>query len=306
MRRSRRNGQLRRTSSMRARSISATRISSRSGEPCATITPWGSATKERSPELDARAAAFRRLVPDAVDRGDVEPVGDRVAALHGDPGVALGRAVLGLLVRMPADGGGIEEDFGAGERRQACPLRIPLVPADERGDAPGARVERGEAQVARREIELLVVGRVVGDVHLAVEAEQLPVGVEDRGAVVVQARRPPLEDRGHNDLYCWPGRLRTAAVWSAPAPSRPGRTSPGPPAGRSTGTGRARGGTRPRPRGGRRPGRSRRRVRGSPRDPAAQAIWTRPTRKFFPRVTAGRLTDRRRRRQARFRYGAPL
>ena len=60
---------------------------------------------------------------------------------------------------------------------------------------PNARVERLEAQVARREVELLVVERVVGDVHLAVEAQQRAVGVEDDGRVVIEPRRPPLEER---------------------------------------------------------------------------------------------------------------
>ena len=41
--------------------------------------------------------------------------------------------------------------------------------------------------VARREVELLVVERVVGDVHLAIHAHQRTVGVNDRGGVVIEA-----------------------------------------------------------------------------------------------------------------------
>ena len=60
---------------------------------------------------------------------------------------------------------------------------------------PNLRVERAEAEIARREVVLLVVERIVGDVHLAVEAEQRAVGVEDGGRVVIEPGGAPLEQR---------------------------------------------------------------------------------------------------------------
>jgi len=48
-------------------------------------------------------------------------------------------------------------------------------------------------QVARREVELLVVKRVVRDVHLPVDAQQRTVRVDDRGGVVVEPFSPLLE-----------------------------------------------------------------------------------------------------------------
>ena len=96
---------------------------------------------------------------------------------------------LGFLAGMPADGGGVEEDLRALQRGQPRGFGIPLVPADQHADLAVAGLPGAEAEVARREIELLVVKRVVRDVHLAVDAQQRAVGVNDRRGVVVDARR---------------------------------------------------------------------------------------------------------------------
>src|SRR5881296_1866233 len=71
----------------------------------------GIAHERRAPELEA--AVGRALVPDAVHGRHVDAVGDRVRALHGLPGGHLRLAVVGLLARVPADGGRVEEDVGA-------------------------------------------------------------------------------------------------------------------------------------------------------------------------------------------------
>ena len=100
-----------------------------------------------------------------------------------------------FLGRMPADRRGIKENVRAAEAGQARALRIPLVPANQHADAAKARVEIGEAEIARREIKLLVIERVVRDVHLAVDAEQRAIGIDDRGGVVIDAGGAALEER---------------------------------------------------------------------------------------------------------------
>src|SRR5205823_7260186 len=92
--------------------------------------------------------------------------------IYGAPGIELLPPVGVLLGRMPADGRGIEQDGGTLQGGETSAFGIPLVPADQRADASHTRVERAEAQIAGREIELLVVRRVVGDVHLAVHTDQ--------------------------------------------------------------------------------------------------------------------------------------
>src|ERR1039457_7110933 len=71
---------------------------------------------------------------------------------------------------MPADGSGVEDGLRAAERSQAGGLGIPLVPADERADRSIGCRNRFESEVTGREVKLLVVERIVGDVHLAVNA----------------------------------------------------------------------------------------------------------------------------------------
>src|SRR4051794_35074165 len=61
----------------------------------------GIAEERRAPELEAGLSGQARLVAHAVHGREVDAVRDGVAALDGLPGVALGDAVLGLLVRVP-------------------------------------------------------------------------------------------------------------------------------------------------------------------------------------------------------------
>ena len=94
------------------RSHSAMRISSLSWDASAMMRPKGSAQERAAPELDAALRAIAAMSPfvaHAVDRGDVDAVGDGVRALNGSPGVVLRRAEFRLLRRMPADGRGVEE-----------------------------------------------------------------------------------------------------------------------------------------------------------------------------------------------------
>src|SRR6185437_5397307 len=88
-----------------------------------------------APEFEAGAGGaiaedLALLAAYAVGGGDVDAVGDGVGALDGLPRVVLGRAEFGLFSRVPANGGGIEENFSALERGEARALGIPLVPAD--------------------------------------------------------------------------------------------------------------------------------------------------------------------------------
>ncbi len=86
-----------------------------------------------------------------------------------------------------------------GQRGEPRGLRVPLVPADAGADRAVLRGERAEAEVAGREVELLVVVGIVGDVHLAIDAGGRAVGVEDDRRVVVQPGRAALEQRADDD-----------------------------------------------------------------------------------------------------------
>ena len=88
-----------------------------------------------APEADAFLAA------DAVHRRHEDAVGDRVAALHGLPGVVLRGVHRLALVELPADRRRVEEHLRAAERGQPRGLGEPLVPAHQHADARVARRE---------------------------------------------------------------------------------------------------------------------------------------------------------------------
>ena len=97
-----------------------------------------------------------------------------MAALDGAPGVKLRRPEFFFLRRMPADARGIKNHLRATERNRARAFRIPLVPAGCTPMRYAAFIKNEEAQVAEREIEFLVVERIVRDVHLAIFAGNEP------------------------------------------------------------------------------------------------------------------------------------
>src|SRR6266567_1322826 len=104
-------------------------------------------------------------------------------------------AVFLFLGRMPTNGGRVEQNVGALEGGETRAFGIPLVPAHQRANRPDLGIERAKAQIARREVELLVIGGIVGDVHLAVDPLHLAGGVDHGGGVVVEAGRASLEQR---------------------------------------------------------------------------------------------------------------
>ncbi len=147
-----------------------------------------------------------------------------MAAMAEDPGIALAGLLVLRVVRVPADGGGIQQQLGAGQRHQARGFRIPLVPAHQHAEAADGGVDRLEAEVARGEVELLVEARIVGDVHLAVLAGDAAVGFEDHRGVVVQAGRAALEQRADQHHAVLLGQLAQALGAGAGDAARPGRT----------------------------------------------------------------------------------
>src|SRR5579859_3251025 len=128
-----------------------------------------------------------------------------MGALNRSPGIVLGSAEFRFFIRMPTNGGGIEENVCALKGSQAGAFRVPLVPADERADAAGVSVKGLEAEIAGGEVKLFVVERVVRDVHLAIEAVDAAVGIEDDGAVVVEAAGAALKERDDEDDLAFAG-----------------------------------------------------------------------------------------------------
>ncbi len=83
-----------------------------------------------------------------------------------------------------------------------------MVPADEYAEASQRRVDWLESEVARREIEFLVICRVIRNVHLAVDARTASVAVENHGGVVVKTGSATLENRSDDDHSEFAGESR--------------------------------------------------------------------------------------------------
>ena len=117
-----------------------------------------------------------------------------MSALNGLPGHALAFLFLGGIGALEADGGGIDEQVSTLQRHEPGCFGIPLVPAHEHTESAHAGVDGVEAQVAWGEVELLVVGWIVGDVHLAVDAGDVARLLDDHGCVVVEAGGTAFEE----------------------------------------------------------------------------------------------------------------
>src|SRR5882762_1700161 len=159
--------------------------------------------KERSsPEFKPRprsrvAANVAIFLAHAVHHCHIDPIGDGVPALNCAPSIMLRLAELGLLGRMPANGGGVEQYVRALQGCKPRAFGVPLIPADERTNSPGLRIERLIAKIPGCEIVLFVVEWVVGDMHLAVFAAKGSVGIDDRGGVVVDAGSTLFKEGDH-------------------------------------------------------------------------------------------------------------
>src|SRR5580765_97507 len=119
--------------------------------------------------LRAIAADVAELLAYPVDHADKNTVGDGMSALNRAPCIMLHCAEFGFFIRMPADGRRIEKNISALKSGESCAFRIPLVPADQRAHAAELCIEGLESKIARRKVKLLIIKRVVWNVHLAVE-----------------------------------------------------------------------------------------------------------------------------------------
>src|SRR5690606_20310315 len=144
--------------------------------------------------VEALPLAAFAFVADAIGGDHRHAIADRVADHRPAPHAA---GVHFRILRLAADGGGIEQHFRAVQRQHAGGFRIPLVPAHTDTDPGAEHVPHLEPVVARAEIELLLVSRAIGNVALAVSAHDLAIGA-DHGEGVVIVVPIALEDAGRD------------------------------------------------------------------------------------------------------------
>ena len=133
------------------------------------------------------------LQAEAIGRNHRQDIG-RSVTLHGPPPVLHTVAVEN---RLAADGGGIENQLRAAQCQTPGRLREPLVPADAHADFSIGGVPDPEARVAGGEIEFLLVVVVVGDMGLAVDAQEL-AAVQHRHSVIEDVAAALIEADGQH------------------------------------------------------------------------------------------------------------
>src|SRR3989338_7603504 len=159
--------------------------------------------KRSSPELQMilRSGPIRRRHEDRV--------ADGMTALDGYPCIKLGLADLffSLTVR-PSNGGGIKNDLNTLKRERPRPLRKPLVPTDPQSDLRVARLKDRKSEIAGLEVKTfgIVIRQVVGDMDLAILAQEPAVGIENAGGIE-KILTVSFIKRGDNDNLLFLGDL---------------------------------------------------------------------------------------------------
>ena len=158
------------------------------------ISPSGAAHETLPPKFNAISAGGR-FVTDAIRHRDVAPIRDRMTALNRFPRGMLRFSKFLFLARMPADCRWIKNNLCAAQRGQSRRLRIPLVPANADADLPARSVPRLKSEIARREVKLFVIQRIIRNMHFAIFAEQFSIRVDDCRGVVIETGAASLEKR---------------------------------------------------------------------------------------------------------------
>ena len=134
-----------------------------------------------------------------VDSNDGESVGNSMTTHYGGPRLTLTLLFVGGVVRVEAYCRRIDKQLGTLKCHKTCCLGVPLVPAYKDAKTSYAGVNGLETEVARGEVELLVVGRIVGDMHLTILAGNATIALKDDSGIMVQSCSTTLEERGDED-----------------------------------------------------------------------------------------------------------
>ena len=127
--------------------------------------------KTSSPESNAVCLSRRiGFVSGTVDSNNRQTVGYSMSALNCGPCFALTLLFIGRVRTLVTDCSRIDKDFCTLKSHEPSSFRIPLVPADLHSKNTYRGTYRMETEIAWSEVELLIIGRIVRNVHLAVFA----------------------------------------------------------------------------------------------------------------------------------------
>ncbi len=146
----------------------------------------GTADKTRPPKLYTTGlTAGVWLMSYPVHSHHRQAVGNSMTALHCLPGHALTLLLIGSIAALIADGRWINEEVGTSQGHQTRALRIPLIPTNLHPKFAYRGCDGMKTEVAGSEIELLVICRIIWNMHLALHASDCAVFLKDDSCVVV-------------------------------------------------------------------------------------------------------------------------
>ena len=120
--------------------------------------------KRSSPKL------HRTFDTGSVDRYNWNTIGHRMGTLNGLPGIVLIVIGLRILMQSPSDRCRINQKVSTFQSRNSSSFRILLIPADEHANLSEFGRKNLVAQVARSEVKLLKIARIVRNMHFSVLA----------------------------------------------------------------------------------------------------------------------------------------
>src|SRR3712207_5125562 len=91
-----------------------------------------------------------------------------MTTLYCDPSLKLALLLGVVITACPADSGRVDQDLSPCKCHQASCLGIPLIPANQDSKPTHRGIDGAEAQITRCKVKLLVISRVIGYVHLAI------------------------------------------------------------------------------------------------------------------------------------------
>ena len=138
-----------------------------------------------------------------------------MAALDGDPGVALALLFFSAIVRVKTDGGGVDQQISTGQSHQARRFRVPLIPAHQHAEGADGGDNRRKTEITRGKVEFFVIARVIGDVHFAVATGDAAILFQYDSGIVVKSRPAFFKQRKHhNDSQFLSQSAKGVGAWS--------------------------------------------------------------------------------------------
>ena len=105
----------------------------------------------------------------AIHSNHWQSIGYRMTAHDGLPGPTLTLLFLGSITGSITDSSGINKDLCPLKGHQSGCLGVPLIPTNHHTQFTHRGLDGMETQITGGEVELLVIGRIIGDMHLPID-----------------------------------------------------------------------------------------------------------------------------------------